>query len=507
VLYELLTGVLPFPGDRADATRRILRGGFRRPSKLTALPPRLEDAVARALSPDPADRFRDGGELAAELSGFLASAAPTLDTAEVGQLAQWLFQDDLAAETGKPPELPRELLERIALWKAEVRPPSSAGVRPRFVNAPPRRARDGSVIHSLYLVGRRRVLLFAGLALGLALAGMGLVWLLDRPPPLRSQVFVESDPPGAQVWVDGRWAAALTNTVIADLGSGEHTFTVKAAGFRDRTERRVLDERFSDSWREQKVSVKLERIPESELPPPPVPLATPPVQHPLPEPVLGGFSVRKRPLSVKGKAVHLALDPGHEYVVVAHGAIALGPGEAGVSYRVWLAAASGKKGHGISREGLVSPAKPMEVSAMSDLWAFVVDPDCSDNSGTVSLLVRDRAARTAAWIQVDGKKNCLDPRPGALELASAGLDWLEEIQARPAGTGGGATEIAYATDRSGVRAGFNSADDTFGFVRAPGSARPRAPFRRVWFFSIAETLGPLDGLVDVRVAPVEWVGR
>lgn len=74
VLYELLTGRLPFDGETpvAIAMQHIQDTPFP-PSRFNpGIPPGLEDIILRCLEKVPEKRFRDGSELAEALSGFQA---------------------------------------------------------------------------------------------------------------------------------------------------------------------------------------------------------------------------------------------------------------------------------------------------------------------------------------------------------------------------------------------------------------------------------------------------
>jgi eukaryotic-like serine/threonine-protein kinase len=69
ILYELLTGVVPFEGDTAVAIAfKQVSATPRPPSELNpALPPSLDAVVLRALAKDPVERFADDDELIAAL--------------------------------------------------------------------------------------------------------------------------------------------------------------------------------------------------------------------------------------------------------------------------------------------------------------------------------------------------------------------------------------------------------------------------------------------------------
>src|SRR6202167_1585152 len=69
ILYELLTGVVPFEGESAVAIAfKQVSATPRPPSELNpALPPSLDAVVLRALAKDPAQRYADADELIAAL--------------------------------------------------------------------------------------------------------------------------------------------------------------------------------------------------------------------------------------------------------------------------------------------------------------------------------------------------------------------------------------------------------------------------------------------------------
>ena len=86
ILYELLTGVVPFEGETAVAIAfKQVSAEPRPPSELNpALPGSLDVVVLRALAKDPAQRYADAGELIAALTreryalpAFSAAGIPT----------------------------------------------------------------------------------------------------------------------------------------------------------------------------------------------------------------------------------------------------------------------------------------------------------------------------------------------------------------------------------------------------------------------------------------------
>ena len=66
-LYEAATGALPFPGPDFLAQKRGM--AFVPPSKAAGLPPSFDAFMAKALQPEPKNRFHSGAEMAAALPG------------------------------------------------------------------------------------------------------------------------------------------------------------------------------------------------------------------------------------------------------------------------------------------------------------------------------------------------------------------------------------------------------------------------------------------------------
>jgi serine/threonine protein kinase len=76
VLYEVLTGQVPFPGASfSDLISKIPNEKTKPPRKLKrSIPAALESICLKAMSKKPSDRYATAGELAAALRGFLAPA-------------------------------------------------------------------------------------------------------------------------------------------------------------------------------------------------------------------------------------------------------------------------------------------------------------------------------------------------------------------------------------------------------------------------------------------------
>ena len=129
LLYEMATGCLPFPGkDPFCVITSIVLGSFRRPSQIAAtVGPRFERIVLRCLLPDPAARYPNAGELAADLRA-------------------------LAGEAGLQPEQPalRRFLDDPARFEVELRPK----VADAAVAQARKRAHRGELARALAEIGR-----------------------------------------------------------------------------------------------------------------------------------------------------------------------------------------------------------------------------------------------------------------------------------------------------------------------------------------------------------------
>ncbi len=124
LLYEMLTGEAPYADDDALAAMNRTMAGRYRPlsERLPALPPEVEQTVARALSPRREERFEDCASMARALSGL--AVAPAMDSPAAGPEGhdraariRRSFEEALSSPTlAPPPEEPPERSTR-ATWQ------------------------------------------------------------------------------------------------------------------------------------------------------------------------------------------------------------------------------------------------------------------------------------------------------------------------------------------------------------------------------------------------------
>lgn len=78
VLYEALSGRVPFAGDTPDQVSAAQLGGVRPPSTIVAdVPGRLDEAILQGLRLDPANRFHSADAMSRALASVVEEPAPT----------------------------------------------------------------------------------------------------------------------------------------------------------------------------------------------------------------------------------------------------------------------------------------------------------------------------------------------------------------------------------------------------------------------------------------------
>ncbi len=100
VLYELLTGTLPFPGEfLTEVLAKMIAGAVPVTQHQTDLDPRLDVIVMKAIAKEPADRYDSMIDFAAALQAFLKSEqSGTPQTSVAGEIAS----ADTARSTDNP---------------------------------------------------------------------------------------------------------------------------------------------------------------------------------------------------------------------------------------------------------------------------------------------------------------------------------------------------------------------------------------------------------------------
>jgi serine/threonine protein kinase len=395
VLYELLTGQLPFQGRLMDVLARIVRGQFQKPRELNPrIPPELERIVLKAMALEKADRYQTAEAFQQDLVRFLGNNHPEFTSGMVTQLLQLLFEEELVAE-GRPVQLPREFMERAQKWK-EPLPAAQPGKAdenevptemvafsdpkpafPRLGDAPPPKKKRGFP--------------WAG-ALGLLVAasavGFGGVSLWQSMQ--QATIEVVSVPAGAEVVIDGKALPSRTPVKLGGL-AGDRTLRVE-----------VLSPGH-EPWKNEVplkrgqhlvVEAKLQRLPPPAPPKAPEPPPPPPkAPEPPPAPDLVTWPVTRFELDAAR----------HRLDLTAAGA-AVVPLEPAKTYRVSLPGKMLTPGWGfyVVSEGGAQPGsfgvEALQIKSASKLYAFHVPASVLGAPG------KDETKARTLQVQVAGQR-------------------------------------------------------------------------------------------------------
>jgi TonB family protein len=224
VAYEMLTGRRAFEGQSITSIiHRVMHDAPAPPRRFNLeLPPHYDDVFARALAKDPAARFASTKELIAALDvkdfdetmgrAFASSDVGT-ETVDVSMTQRGLGTMPLGSETLPPVPLPV--------------PAASASVRTRLpapipAPAPGRAPRTVRAAVLLALVG---------LAAAAWLARPRVAPAVDAPPsPVAPPLRIESEPPGAQAFLDDR-EVGRTPLTVPGVPAGSHVVRVAHDGY------------------------------------------------------------------------------------------------------------------------------------------------------------------------------------------------------------------------------------------------------------------------------------
>ncbi|MFW5878754.1 MAG: serine/threonine-protein kinase [Myxococcota bacterium] len=239
VLYELVTGVLPFRGPLIEVLRSIVECRFIPPAQLVpTIKPSLEKIILKAMSGNPEDRYQSAAALQEALAGFIHSVAPRLTSAGLSNYMRYLYQEELA-EQGMSVDLPSDFYEHLPLWRVDGAggslDPTDAKTDPdllgsqadtspeatRKERSPGRGRRAQRPVDMVRRGMLKRAAIAAGLLASMAVAiAAAIVSVRETrtPPPSGiGLVVVNSTPSGATVTVDGGEEEETTPFVLEQL--------------------------------------------------------------------------------------------------------------------------------------------------------------------------------------------------------------------------------------------------------------------------------------------------
>jgi eukaryotic-like serine/threonine-protein kinase len=243
MLFELTTGKRLFKGaSEYETLRLICEREYPRPSDIRPdYPADLEPIVMKALAKDASDRYQSAREMQADLEGFVRRHQIAVSHIALNQFMQSLFEDKLAMQ--KEALLQgKQLADIIEMQHAMSSPdmgdvdasgrhatstqsmPAAARTVTDMSTAAHRRSKGGLVVG--IVAGVLGVTVMAG-ALGYLLvknkndaaARAGTTSAGPAAAP-KGSLALESDPPGASIWINGDLRAEVTPATIAQLPTG-----------------------------------------------------------------------------------------------------------------------------------------------------------------------------------------------------------------------------------------------------------------------------------------------
>ena len=367
VLYELLTGQLPFQGRLMDVLARIVKGDFRKPRELNPrIPPELERIVLKAMATEKSDRYQTAEAFQQDLNRFLANNHPEFTQNMLSLFLQLMFEPELVKE-GRPVQLPREFVERAQKWKEPLPAPPEEGQRDEsedptemvaFADAV--KVGFGASQKSLPPAPSFPWVRAAALLVSAALVGFGAVTVIQRMR--EATLEITSTPGGAEIVVDGRSINSRTPATVSGL-TGGRTFHVEvlAPGYQAWKNDVPLK-----AGQHLVVDARLALVPPPAEPPrpPPEPVKPP---EPAPAPDIVSWPLARFELD----AVRHRLD------LPASGAVAV-PLDASKTYRITLGGKSTSPAWAfyVVSEGGAQPGvfgnDPLLIKSATRLYAFHV---------------------------------------------------------------------------------------------------------------------------------------
>ncbi|MBW3538672.1 MAG: protein kinase [Planctomycetes bacterium] len=225
ILYELLTGRLPYQGSIASVLAQIIAGRPKPPSDLRpGLDPRLEVICLKMMAADGAQRYANMKAVADALTEYLTgeangnreqASAPSPQP-EAGSVDEPLSLPVIAADS----EVANWPLSRVkSRMRKKVTEPAGSV---RAVRSASHRARQ----RGWQWDRRTQIAMVVG-----ALAAFAVMWALTRSGGADSgSIRIEVDDPQAQVFVDGKRMRTERGGKLLRLTAGRHKLTVKRGG-------------------------------------------------------------------------------------------------------------------------------------------------------------------------------------------------------------------------------------------------------------------------------------
>ena len=246
MLFELTTGKRLFKGaSEYETLRLICERDYPRPSDVRPdYPMDLEPIVMKALAKDVADRYQSAREMQADIEGFVRRHQIAVSHIALNQFMQSLFEDKLAMQKeallqGK--QLADIIEMQHALSGTDVNDVDASGRHATSTQSMPAAARTVTDVTASSHRGSKNGLMVGVIAgvLALGAVGGGFGYLLVKKksmdedarlaaanqgaavtPAAKGSLSLESDPPGASIWINGDLRAEVTPASIGQLPTG-----------------------------------------------------------------------------------------------------------------------------------------------------------------------------------------------------------------------------------------------------------------------------------------------
>ena len=444
VLYRMLCGRLPAEGPEVPVMQRIVQGRLTPPLQLNpGLDPALVDILQEAMALKREDRIPSAEALQHQLSHWAATRAPLFPVHTLKHMMGVLYEAELI-KLGRPPHVAARFKEQMARWissqqwrsveqssaeepagteegtnpresevlSAETQPPSTAETVPNPVESAQTAVTD-TVREAHPSLRRSKALtrwLSAAAVLSLLGLGLAFAWRLYRPP-----LEVRSEPPGAQVIMDGV-SLGVTPLKLAGIARDvPHTVELSLRGMKPWTRR------FEPGTLASQLDATLEPIP--PRPAPALSAPEPPVEESFAarlgtEQVPARFTLEEKwhSFSAMSRSLQQVLNPKRSYTVWTSGSYI---GDAPISeqdLRQGVGLVSSRSGHVyVYLEGEEVPArerlfmvssKPRVFSKARVLHAFVLVSSTSEHNVDryLTLHVRDSVSRGVERLRLDPKR-------------------------------------------------------------------------------------------------------
>lgn len=245
MLFELTTGKRLFKGaSEYETLRLICEREYPRPTDVRAdYPADLEPIVMKALAKDANERYQSAREMQADIEAFVRRHQIAVSHIALNQFMQGLFEDKLAMQKeallqGK--QLADIIEMQHAMSATDVADVDASGRHATSTQSMPAAARTVTDV-SASTHRRSKSGVVIGLLLGvvaLGAVGGGFGYLIVKKKGMddaarrnaanaehaaaapKGSLALESDPPGASIWINGDLRSEVTPATIAQLPTG-----------------------------------------------------------------------------------------------------------------------------------------------------------------------------------------------------------------------------------------------------------------------------------------------